>query len=116
MINEGRKLGRNKRYGLLIGLTVIDWILVGLMIWRVDPGIVKDLIIPNSYLPMGVLLFGGIFFLLSIILLSSVKALRWTIGIMLFVYLRAWGLGSIINGLLILGMLICLELYLWKNK
>lgn len=65
---------------------------------------------------MGILLTGGIFWLLSILTLSSVRALRWTLGIMMFIYLRVWGLGSIFNGVLILGLLVVWEVYSYKKK
>ena len=111
-----RKIGRKKRYGGLLLITVALW---GLIVWcvlRVDPENVKDFLIPNLYLPMGLLMFGGVFFLLSIILMSASMALRWTIAVMVFLYLRVWGLGSMVNGLLILGLMLCIEFYFKKDS
>ena len=113
---EQRKYERNKRYGWLIFFAVINWLAIGYMIWKVDPVNMANFIIPGSYLPMGILLTGGIFWLLSILTLSAVRALRWTLGIMIFVYLRIWGLGSILNGVLILGLLVLWEIYIMKSK
>jgi hypothetical protein len=95
---------------------VVNWLAIGLTVWKVDPENMVNFIIPGSYLPMGILLMGGIFWLLSILTLSSVRALRWTLGIMVFVYLRVWGLGSILNGILILGLMVVWEIYLFKSK
>ena len=113
---ERNKHERNKKYGWLIFFAVINWLAIGLSVWKIDPENMANFIIPGSYLPMGILLTGGIFWLLSILTLSSVRALRWTLGIMIFVYLRIWGLGSILNGVLILGLLILWEVYNYRKK
>lgn len=113
---EQRKHERNKRYGWLIVFTIINWLAIGMVIWKADPENMANFIFPGSYLPMGILLTGGIFWLLSILTLSAVRALRWTLGIMAFVYLRIWGLGTILNGVLILGLLSVWEVYTYKKK
>lgn len=113
---ERNKHERNKKYGWLIFFAVINWLAIGLTVWKIDPENMANFIIPGSYLPMGILLTGGIFWLLSILTLSSVRALRWTLGIMAFIYLRIWGLGSIFNGVLIFGLMAVWEVYLHKNK
>ena len=110
-IHEGKK-----RYGWLLFFAVLNWVAIGLTVWKIDPDNIANFIFPESYLPMGLLLAGGIFWLLSILTLSSVRALRWTIGAVLFIYLRLWGLGSIINGILLLGLLSTWEVYLYKSK
>jgi len=48
--------------------------------------------------------------------MSSSTALRWALGITVFLELRVLGLGSILNGILIVGLLISLEIYLMKSK
>lgn len=100
-----------KRHGLLVALTLLNWALIVGMILFTDPEIVADLILPGSYLLMGALLFSGFFLLLSIIFLSAKRSLRWTLGIMMFIYLRIYGLGSILNAFLILGALLSIEAY-----
>ncbi len=113
---ERSKHERNKHYGWLLFFAATNWLVIGLMIWKVDPENIANFIIPGSYLPMGVLLTGGIFWLLSILTLSAVRALRWTAGIMIFVYLRLFGLGSPLNGGLMLGLLVLWEVYTYKAK
>ena len=113
---ETTKHRQKKRYGWLVFFAVINWIFIGLVIWRVDPETIRDFIIPGSYLPMTLLVMGGIFWLLSILLMSASAALRWTIGMTAFLELRVLGLGSMLNGILILGLLISLEIYLMKSK
>jgi len=113
---ERNKHERNKHYGWLVFFAVINWIAIGLSIWKIDPENMANFIFQGSYLPMGILLMGGIFWILSILTLSSIRALRWTLGIMVFIYLRIWGLGSIFNGILILGLMILWEIYLYRSK
>lgn len=113
---ERNKHERKKQYGWLIFFAVINWIAITLGIWKIDPDNMANFLFVGSYLPMGVLLMGGIFWLLSILTLSSTRALRWTIGIMIYIYLRICGLGSIFNGLLMLGLLSAWEVYVYKKK
>jgi len=107
---------RKKRYGWLLLITAINWSLIGLMVWKIDPDEMKDFFFPGSYLPMMILLSGGVFWLLSILFLSAKRAARWTVGVIVFLYLRIWGLGSLINATLIVGILLCLEFFLMKEN
>lgn len=110
MMNRGSS--QKKRYGLLLAILVANWVAIIWIVIRVDPESIRDIVFPNSYLPMIVLLFGGLFFLLSIIFLSAKRALRWALGMTLFIYLRVQGLGSLLNGALVLGILLMVEYYL----
>ena len=92
------------------------WVLIVAMIVFVDPDVVRDLIIPGSYILMGSLLFFGFFLLTTIIFLSAKRGLIWTMGIMVFLYLRIFGLGTILNGALILGILLSKEIYQWLKE
>ncbi|HOX96346.1 MAG TPA: hypothetical protein PLI45_03105 [Candidatus Woesebacteria bacterium] len=113
---ERNKHERNKRYGWLIFFTVLNWLSIALVVWLVDPENLANFIIQGSYLPMGLLLFGGFFWILTILTLSTVRALRWDLGIIIFIYLRLFGLGTILNGILILGLLAIWEVYTYKKK
>ena len=107
---------QKKRYGWLVFFAGLNWLVIGLVVWKVDPETMKDFILPGSYLPMTLLVMGGIFWLLSILFLSSTRALRWTIGAVAFLELRVLGLGTAMNGVLILGLLISWEVYLFKSR
>lgn len=113
-MNNGRR--QKKRYGLLLILLVLNWLAVAWMVWKVDPKNIRDIIIPGVYLPMLVVAWGAFFFLFSVLFLSAKKALRWSLGVTFFLCLRFLGLGSTINGLLILGLLICVEVYGFKLR
>lgn len=106
---------RKKRYGWLLFFSVMNWLAIAYVVLKVDPETMKDYIIPGSYLPMVLLVAGGIFWLLSILFLSAATAFRWTVGITLFLFLRILQLGTIMNGVLILGLLISWEIYTYKN-
>ena len=81
------------------------------MVVFVDPENVEDLVIADSYLLFLLLLLGGFFFLLSIILMSSKRALWWTMLLVMFIYLRIVGVGSWINGLLLLAVGVTFDVY-----
>lgn len=110
MMNRGSS--QKKRYGLLLVILVANWAAIGWVVFKVDPAKIRDLIFPNSYFPMMMLLFSGSFFLLSVLFLSAKRAFRWALGLVFFIYLRVQGLGSLLNGLLVLGILIVIEYYL----
>jgi hypothetical protein len=107
---------KKKHYGVLLGLTLGSWLVIAGMIWKVDPESIKNILIPNIYLPMLLMIFFGVFFLLSILMLSAKMALRWTLGVVVFLLLRILGLGNILNGVLILGLLISFEFYLHERS
>lgn len=108
---------RNKNWWKkLVIVNLVNWILIGIVIYFVDPEEIQNLIFPNSYLPMMILLWGGFFWLWTLILSSSKKASYWTFASILFVYLRIWGLGTILNGVLILGLLLTWEYYKYSEK
>ena len=113
---ERNKHESNKKYGWLVFFAAVNWLIIALAVWKIDPDNMANFLFPGSYLPMGLLLMGGIFWLLSILTMSSIRALRWTLGIIIYIYLRIWGLGSILNGILILGLLSVCEVYIYKKK
>jgi len=86
------------------------------MIFFVDPDNIKDLVLPGSYLLFSTILSAAVFLLLTIIFLSARRALWWTLGLLVFFYLRINGLGNLLNGVLIIGILICGELYTRMDK
>lgn len=106
-----RKREIQKHYERLVFATLLSWGLIGLTIFKVDPENIRDLIITDSYLLFLLLLLAGFFFLLSIIFMSSKRALWWSMLIVTFVYLRVVGIGSLINGLLLLAVGTTFDVY-----
>lgn len=113
---EVSKRREKKRYGWLIFFAVLNWLAIILVAWKIEPESIRDIILPGSYLPAVLLLMGGFFWLLSILFMSSSRALRWTLAITIFLELRLIGLGTVMNGLLILGLLLSWEIYTLKSK
>jgi hypothetical protein len=115
-INRLHVYERSRRYHYLLTLIAISWTLIALVILFIDPDNLKDIPFPNSYLPMGTLLFLGFFFFLSLIFLSSKRAFLWSIILILFLYLRLYGIASLLTGIFLLGFLLSLEFYLKHNS
>jgi hypothetical protein len=113
---EQIKHERNKRYGWLLLFALINWLLIGLVIYFVNPENIRNILIPGSYLPLSLIVALGFFWIFTIILMSTKRAVRWTLGTMIFIFLRLGGLGSLLNGVLIFGLLGSLELYLIRTK
>lgn len=86
------------------------------MVYFVDPIMVRDLLIPNLYLPFFLVLFFALFFTLAIIFINSRKGLLFALAIVLFLILRLFGLGNILNAILIFGLLIALNYYFTHHR
>ena len=99
-----------KRHGWLVGITFFIWSLIISMVVFVDPENVRSL----GYLLPGIIVCLGLFFLISILTLSSKRALLWSCAILVALYLRLWGLGSYLNLLLLLGVAGSVEIYYFK--
>lgn len=112
---DSRRLIKKKRYGWLLFFTAVNWLAVILLVLFVDPKNLKDILFINSYLPMMILLFGAFFWVMTIIFMSTRRAIMWTMAIILFIYLRIWGMGNILNAILIFGILGSLEIYWWST-
>lgn len=78
----------------------------------IDPMNMRDLIFHGSYFLPGMLIYLGLFFLLSILTLSSRRAFLWSSALLVFIYLRLWGLGNYLNLLLLLGVTGSVETYI----
>ncbi len=116
MMERKRIPERRKRYGWLVFLTAFSWLGLAAMILLVDPENVRDLIFPGSYFIFSVPAGTALFLLLTIVFLSARKAFWWTLGLLIFFYLRIYGLGSVLNGGLLLGIFVCGEIYARKGK
>lgn len=100
-----------KNYGWLVLLTLSSWVALAGVVLMVDPENVRDIPLEGSFLLMGVLVWMSLFTLLAIILGKVGRAVWWASGGVAYLYLRLWGLGSWWNGLLLLGLLVCGQVY-----
>lgn len=107
-----------KRYGwtvafLLFLLAILTWIIL-----RVDPEVVKDIPIKNSYLFFVLPACIFLFLLTAIALNSSKLGVWWTLTIIFSFYLKVNQVWSGVSGLLLLGVAVCGHLYIrytWRN-
>ena len=92
-------------------LIVVLWALLGLMLYFVEPALVKDILIPGVYLPFFLIFFPASWFTLAIIWGNTRRGLLTAIGLTLFLLLRIFHLGNVLNLVLILGILITVDRY-----
>jgi len=107
-----RKIIETKKrgHGLLLA-TMVFWGIFLAMIFFVDPESVADWPIKRGYFFPGIIFFLSTFLLSKLILKKIWLGLWWSVGITFFVYLRIFHLGNIFNGLLLIGVLICGQIY-----
>lgn len=107
-----RKLIETKRKGRgLLLITMAFWGLLGAMIFFVDPESVADWPVKRGYFFPGIIFFVSMFLLLKLVLGKIWLGLWWSMGVTFFVYLRIFHLGNLFNGLLLIGVLICGQIY-----
>jgi hypothetical protein len=92
-------------------LTVVLWSLLGLMVYFVEPSLIKDILVPGLYLPFFLLFFPASWFTLAIILGNTRRGLLASLGLTSFLILRLFRLGNVLNLVLILGILIAVDRY-----
>ncbi|OGD62354.1 hypothetical protein A2160_03855 [Candidatus Beckwithbacteria bacterium RBG_13_42_9] len=102
---------RQKNFFLTLLLILIFWSITGGMIGFVEPDLVKDLIIPNSYLVFFGPLFLSFFLTLSVIFANSRRGLLMALGIIIFLVLRLHELGNLLNLFLIFGLITAVDYY-----
>lgn len=87
------------------------WVLLGLLVYFVEPALVKNILIPGLYLPFFLLFFPAGWFTLAIILGNPRRGLLVSLSLTCFLILRVYRLDNILNSLLILGILITVDRY-----
>ena len=102
---------RRKNFLPTFILIVFFWTSLGLMIFFVEPELIKNIIIPNFYLLFFVNLFLTCFFTLAVLLFNSRRGFLVSLAIVLFLILRLYNLGNLLNVLLIAASVFTLEYY-----
>ncbi len=102
---------RNRNFLPALILTILWWSLLGLMIWRVDPGVVADFPVSGSYAPFFLLLFLSLWFTASLLLANTRRGLFVALSGVLWGYLRLWHMGNLLNTLLLISAIGALEVY-----
>jgi hypothetical protein len=92
-------------------LIVVLWGVLGLMIYLVDPELVRDVLIPGLYLPFFLLFLAAAFFTLAVIFANSRRGFLVALGLTVFLILRVYQLGNLLNLLLIIGIVVAINRY-----
>lgn len=109
-----KQVKKNYLFTFLIGLAFFT--LTVLQVVFIDPELIKDLLIPNFYLSFFIPLSLALFFILGALLKNSRRSLFVTLTIIIFLYLRIFGLGTILNLILLTAIIITIEYYLASKK
>jgi hypothetical protein len=107
---------RQKNFFITLILIIFFWSTLILMLIFVEPESVKDILIPNFYLPFFINLFLSLFLTLAVIFLNSRRSFIITFGIIIFLILRLYNLGNILNAILISAAVFSLEYYFTREK
>ncbi len=111
------KRGRNnKNYWPALVLAVLWWLLLVGVVMLVDPEVVADFPISNTYLVFFVLLFLAVFFLVSLLFEDSRRGFLMALLVTVLGYLRLWGLWGWGPVILICGAFIAFEVYFISRK
>jgi hypothetical protein len=104
-----------KRYGLtMLLIAILSGVIVGQVVW-LSPDQVADFLIPGGYVSMAVPISLWLFLMIAVLTGSTRRAIVWTTLTLLWLYLRVYGLGNVINGLLLAGMGVSWEVYSKKQ-
>jgi|WetSurSiteA1Bulk_404760.scaffolds.fasta_scaffold00067_14 hypothetical protein len=105
---ENRKKRKNFLPTLL--LTILLWISLFFLIYFVEPDTFG--VVPLFFF----LIFFAFLFSFATLLADSRRGLSISVFLTLFLILRYFGIGNILNLLLLLGLFITSEVYFLKNK
>lgn len=110
-------INENKNYLPALGLTVLFWTIWATMFFLVDPVVVADFPIRESYFLFFLVGFLSIWFLFSLLLANKRRGFLVAISLLIGGYLRLWKIDSWLNIFLLVVFLVGLEIYhIDKNK
>ena len=88
-----------------LSITIVLWLLLGGLIYFIDPD--SFAVIPLFF----VLVFFCLLFAFSLIFANSRRGVMATIALTFFLLLMYFGVGNILNLILIVAIALCIELY-----
>jgi len=104
-----KKVKFRKNFFPTLLITIILWLLLAGFIYFIDPfafGVVVLFLI---------LVFLALLFTFSFLFTSTRKGLTLSMATVVFLILRYFGVGNILNMLLIIGVVISLEIYFYRK-
>lgn len=85
------------------------------MLFFVEPEMLRDILIPDLYLPFLLNLFLALFFTLSVLFVNNKQGLALSTGVIILLILRLYQIANFLNIFLLLAAIFLLELYLIKE-
>jgi hypothetical protein len=104
-----RREGRN--YMPVVVLNFLWWALLGLLVVFVDPVVVADFPVVNSYGAFFLLLFLALWFSLSLILDNRRRGLLVALVVVVLGYMRVWDIFSVVSAVFLILTVVMFELY-----
>ncbi len=104
-----REIQNRKNFLPTIVWTIVFWIFVAGVVLFLDPDIFGVAII------FFIVLFFALLFSFSIILANTRRGLIAACALTLFLILRYFGIGNLLNGLLLAGVTLASEIYFWYS-
>lgn len=100
---------RRKNFLPTIILILVLWLTLGLMVFNIDPSLVKDIVIPGLYLPFWLIFLPASWLTLAMIFGNTKRAFIVTAGLTVLMILRIYNLGNILNLILVAGITIAID-------
>jgi hypothetical protein len=110
------RLRNRKNYLPTALIAIVLWGLTGFIIIRVDPILLQNILLPNSYLVFLLLVFIASFLTLALILGNTQRGFLSSIGLVLFLFLGTKGLGNFVNAILLIALIVSYDLYSRQNQ
>lgn len=95
--------GVRKNYLPVLFMLVFWWLVVGAMVWWIDPMVVADVPIESAYLIPATLIWLSSWYTLSLVLGAKKRGAVVASGLVVYLYFRLWGVDMWWNvGLLVI--------------
>jgi hypothetical protein len=107
---------RHKNYFLTFVLILIFWVITGFIVGFVEPELVRDILIPRSYLVLFAPLFLALLLTTSVLLANTRRGLVITCVVISFLILRLHELGNLLNLILLVGLAAAIEYYFTQKR
>ena len=105
-----KKIQRRKNFFPSLIFTLVSWLLIAYLVYSVDPS--SPFVITIFF----ILLFIALLFTFSIIFTNTRRGLTAAIVLTLFLSLRYYGVGNILNFILIVALTIASDIYFTSNN
>jgi len=105
-----KKVKLRKNFLPTLFITILLWLLLAVFVNSVNPfsfGVVFLFL---------VLVFLALFFTFAFLFTSTKRAVVYSIAAIIFLVLRYFGIGNVLNLLIIIGLIITIEIYFFKKS